>query len=180
MKTYRSQLILIALTLIPFFLSAQETERESQGKKNRIAPVLGYTFVPEEIADDDKGQFRVIPTFGIDYERKLGNKWALGLFNDIELTSYLISDEAEESGLLERDFVFITTIVVIYSIKEQWTVFGGGGYEFEKNKNFAVMRLGTEYEIPIRNEWDVAFGLNWDYKEVYQSLGFTVAFGKRF
>ena len=176
----------MALTLLSFISFAQgvstmeiSEEKDKPGKKNRIAPLMGYVFVPEQVEDED-GMLRIVPTFGVDYERILSEKWAIGSFNDLELSSYFIKDPEEESGVLKREFVFITTICAIYTPVEYWTVYVGAGYEFETHQNFAVFRLGTEYEIPIRNDWDVAFGLSWDHKQVYNSIGFTVAFGKRF
>jgi hypothetical protein len=140
---------------------------------------MGYVLVPDQVEDTD-GKIRIVPSFGLDYIRILSPKWAIGLINDIELSSYYIHDPKEESGVLEREFAFISSVCVFYNILDEWTVFVGAGYEFETNQNFFATRLGTEYEVPIRNDWDVSFGLNWDYKEIYNSFGFNVAFGKRF
>ena len=154
--------------------------QEDYKPKNRAAAVMGYVFVPQQVDENDKSSFRLVPVFGLDYERVLTNKWAMGVYNDVELSSYFIDDPNAESGVLQREFVFISTLCAIYSITDYWTVYGGAGYEFEVNKNFVVGRIGSEYEVPIRNEWDVTFGLSWDYKEIYNSIGFQIAFGKRF
>lgn len=177
LKTFLSIFFLCFLSAGSFAQEEQEEGREI--KKNRISPLIGYVFVPEQI-EEIGAQARIIPTIGLDYERRLSEKWAIGSFNDLELSSYFIKDDQEDEGVLEREFVFISTICAIYTPIEYWSVYLGAGYEFEKNKNFFVARLGTEYEVPIRNDWDVAFGLSWDYKEVYNSIGFTIAFGKRF
>ena len=169
---FASSLILLVASLSIFAQEASE-------KKNRIAPLVGYVFVPEQI-EEGGTEGRIIPTFGVDYERILSPKWAIGSFNDIELSSYFITDPDEDAGVLKREVVFITTICAIYTIMDYWTVYGGAGGEFETHKNFFVVRVGTEYEIPIRNEWDVTLGLSLDHKEVYNSIGFTIAFGKRF
>ena len=141
---------------------------------------MGYVFVPEEVNENDQSQIRIIPSFGLDYERVISPKWSIGLFNDVELSSYFINDPNQESGVLKREFVFITTLCAVYTIMDYWTVYGGAGYEFESHENFFVTRIGTEYEIPIRNNWDATFGLSWDHKEVYNSIGFNIAFGYRF
>jgi hypothetical protein len=164
-------------SLLQTVICAQEQEETKL--KNRIAPLLGYVFVPEEV-ENESGKFRLVPTFGLDYERMITDKFSIGLFNDFEASAYFIKDPEAEEGVLEREYVFITTLCLIYSPVERWTVYVGGGYEFEVHENFAVLRLGSEYEIPIRNNWDVAFGLSWDHKQIYNSVGFTVAFGKRF
>jgi hypothetical protein len=141
---------------------------------------MGYCFVPEQLGSDGENVVRAIPTFGLDYSRWITPKFGLGSFNDIELSTYVIDVEGDDGDYLAREYAFITTICLIYSPFEDFTVYGGGGYEFEKHHNFAVIRLGVEYEIPIRNDWDVSFGLAFDHKEVYNSLSFAVCFGKSF
>jgi hypothetical protein len=168
-------LLFLSFLLFTFLGVAQE---EGESKRHRIAPLVGYVFVPEDVDNKDGSNVRIVPTFGLDYDFRLAPRWAIGLYNDIELNSYFISYQGGE--LLQREHVFISTLCVIFSAAEGWSVYAGGGYEFEKHHNFAVLRLGTEYEIPIRNDWDVAFGLSFDHKEVYNSIGFTIAFGKRF
>ena len=173
--------VLLTLTiLLSISLNAQNDEHEEPFYRHRIAPLMGYVFVPEETDLIDGSSFRLIPTFGIDYDFSFNRKWAIGWFNDIEASSYIIEYDDGKVEQLEREYLIISTICLIYTPVKHFTVYAGGGMEFERHQNFAVIRIGTEYEIPIRNNWDVAFGLSFDHKEVYNSYGFTVAFGKRF
>ena len=172
---------LLFLTIAFFISLAVFGQEESEEiKKNRIAPLMGFVFIPEQINEEGDHLVQIIPTIGLDYERHLVGKWSIGLYNDLELNSYQIKDPRNNTETLTREFVFVSTLCVIYSPIEQWTVYTGIGYEFETHENFEVFRVGTEYEIPIKNDWDCAFGLSWDHKEIYNSIGYTVAFGKRF
>ena len=43
-----------------------------------------------------------------------------------------------------------------------------------------ILGWGMEYELPIQKNWDVGFALIYDYKEIYHTLTFSIAFGKHF
>lgn len=168
--------LFLLLFLKGFFLFGQH--EEGHFYRHRIAPLMGYVFVPEETGSETTNSVRLIPTFGIDYEFKLHPRWALGWFNDIELSSYVIEYHSHEEALV-RENAFITALCLVYSPVHRLALYAGPGYELETHQNFAVIRVGIEYEIPIPDNWDLAFGLSWDHKEVYNSVGITVAFGKR-
>lgn len=168
----------LLICLLANTVNGQNNESEIE-HRHRIAPLLGYVFVPEETSNETGGSARLIPTFGVDYEYRIHPKFALGWFNDIELSSYLIEYE-DEGEYLQREYAFISAICLVYSPFNRFAIFAGPGYEFEHHQNFRVFRVGVEYEILMPDDWDVAFGLSFDHKEVYNSFGITIAFGKRF
>ena len=58
-------------------------------------------------------------------------------------------------------------------------LFGAGG-EFEKHEHLFVLRLGTEYEFPLGNGFDITPTLTWDHKVKLNSIALGVSVGKRF
>jgi len=122
----------------------QENDHEATGK-HLVALTVGYTFVPSGTdleAEQEEGFF--VPTIGLDYMYKFHPKWEAGIVLDWELEQFLIFDKE-----LERDRAFLTAIMIARKLTEQWNVQAGGGIEFEKNKNLAVFRCGTEYLFPL-------------------------------
>lgn len=147
--------------------------------RHRAAVLVGYTLVPtiHDAHNNEKG-LTFSATFGFDYEYWIKPRFGIALLNDIELNSYTIL--TSEGNLLERYFNLVSTPALVYEFYPNWSLFAGGGIEFDEVKNLPVIRLGTEYEIPIRNEWDVAFSLYYDYKFEYSGFTLGIVFGKRF
>ena len=59
-------------------------------RKNIFMLSFGYTYIPKGSAlhhHETDGIF--IPSVGVDYKRRLSEKWALSLFTDWELDHYL-------------------------------------------------------------------------------------------
>ena len=54
------------------------------------------------------------------------------------------------------------------------------GIEIEKNKNFAILRLGSDYSFSLGKGWIIAPGFFCDIKEGYETWSFSVAIGKGF
>lgn len=171
--------LIILLTLAPCF--AGDDDHEVDHRKHKIAPMMGYTYVFDAI-DSEFGTTsanRLVPTFGLDYTYTLNHKWTIGWFNDIELGTYTISSINNGERLI-RERVFVTALVGMYKLTERFSVLMGAGLEIEHHKNFGVLRIGMDYEVPINENWATGFGMTYDYKEDYSALGFGVSFGRSF
>lgn len=88
---------------------------------------------------------------GVDYEFWLTHKFAVGVLNDFELSTYVVENHDGED--FEREYVYVLVAVFVYEPIANLSLFLGPGGEFEKNHNFFVFRVGAEYGIPIRNHW---------------------------
>lgn len=147
-------------------------------KRHRIAPLMGFTYVFNRVAEKGNQYTEIlVPTIGVNYQFNVSRKWSIGVHSDLEISSYSIIESDQQ--LLERELAFIISFVGIYEFVSNWSVLAGYGMEFETHQNLQVIRLGTEYEVHIRNDWDVSFGLIYDYKQKYSSFAFTISFGKR-
>jgi len=94
---------------------------------------------------------------------------------DFELGNYVINHKE-----LNRENAFVVTGVGAFKISKHWAVFSGVGIEIEKNKNFAILRLGSDYSFSLGKGWIIAPGFFCDIKEGYETWSFSVAIGKGF
>jgi hypothetical protein len=69
--------------------------------------------------------------------------------------------------------------VGIFEPVPRLTLYTGAGYEFEEEENLPVWKLGVEYSFPLQHDWDIALSVAYDYKEIYDSVGMGISFGKR-
>ena len=147
---------------------------------NDLALLYGSILVPEYNEHDEKIGSIVVPSFSIDYELWLHHKYGLLVMNEFFLSNYELRGPNGES--IKRESVLITAIAFGYSPFKHSDVFIGGGYEIDlKNGNsFAVFRTGTEYVIPIRNNWGSVLALAIDFRKQYISTSFEIGFAKFF
>lgn len=168
-------IILFGLFLISSNLMAQQTERinEEPERKNLIAVVLAYNLIREG-AEVDGGEGDLgywVTSIGLDYLRKISERWEVGVKLDYQLGHYIIPHKDN----LERENSFLILGVGSFEILPKWSVFTGGGMEFEKNEDLVVFRLGTEYAFPLKNQWEIPVGFFWDAKERYDVFTASVS-----
>ena len=134
---------------------------EEEFKKYKVALALGMTNIPSGFEEGDEEKSVFVPSIGFDFFYYLNHKWSLGFVADLELSEYLVSFNREP---LNREKAFILALLASYEIQPGWGILVGGGIELEKHKNLGVVRLGTEYEFDLGNEWSLAPSLFWDIK----------------
>jgi hypothetical protein len=144
---------------------------------NSLALLVGYTFIPKPSKSHGKLTY-VVPTLGVDYIYKFNQKIAVAAQTDVELASYVI--ERGENETLEREYAFVIATVFIYEPVSWWAVFGGPGYEFEKNESFFVARLGTEFIKRFEDGWGFSVIFTVDIKQVNTAPGLGITIFKGF
>lgn len=190
-KLIKIVLVLILLTSVS--LQAQTEHHESTEHttetvhgKNKIAFFTGFThvssaFYEHETHEESTGKW--VPTIGIEYSYKLNEKFTVGAIIDLEMDNYLIKLEDENEKELERENVFVATVVGLYKITDYLGVYIGPGIETEfseSSKNFFVIKSGIEYEIEITNNWEITPSLSYDWKNEYSTFSYGFSIGKRF
>lgn len=122
LKLLISTLLLLCLAIV----NAQEKELEEQKefaeKKHSIAILLSHTQMAESIGDGKK-KWISIPSWGIDYNYELSEKWAVGLHNDIILENFIV--EHNDKTEIERSSPFASTVVVLYKLGNHISVMLG-------------------------------------------------------
>lgn len=183
-------IVLFCVLFISTTLLAQHSEEELTATsykgevhetnlgKNLIVIDYGIDHIKEGVKHGDaiheEGHW--VSSIGIDYLRRISEKWEVGVKFDIQLGHYIIPHKDN----LERENAFIAIAVGSYELLPSWAVFAGGGIEFEKNENLGVVRVGTDYSFHLKHGWALPIGFFWDIKEGYNVYAFTVGLAKHF
>jgi hypothetical protein len=165
----------IAIALHVSFVIAQE-EISDKERKHFLSGTFSYGIVPAGSAEDNITDGHLVPAIGFDYLYRVASKWEVGIVADYELATYVIPRKEN----LKRERAFIVSALTAYNIFPTWSAFAGVGIELEKHKNFAIIRLGTEYSIALKNRWVIPIGIFVDFKEGYESYSVGAGIGRSF
>ena len=174
-----SKALLFLLVLSTSSLVAQDEGKNDKFKRHRVALFLGNAHVPAGNPDTGRNGAIIAATWGLDYEYWFHPKWAFGIYNDIELRTYVVNNGNIID--LEREYPFITSLVLVYVPWKTFSIYAGPALEIERNQNFYVTKIGMEYAFELPNNWDLAPGLSYDSKEgEYGTWSFGFSLGKKF
>lgn len=168
--------VLLLLLHLNYLINAQE-QHHTECKHFRISPVLSHTYIPMATKEGDKTV--IVPSFGLDLEYWMNNKWGFGLHNDLELETFEIMTNNELT--IEKQFPVVLTADVLYRFHKNWILVFGSGIEFEKNENLFIIRTGIEYEVEFGNHWDIAPTVFYDHRSHnFGTWSIGIGIGKRF
>jgi hypothetical protein len=176
---------LLLSTIFPMVSTGQHPEADTvlhanhtvYGMKgaNRLTLGLGHTHVSEGKVEG-KTEWIVMPSWSLNYDYWVSNKWAVGLQTDLVLETFLIENHEEE--LIERAHPLTVVPVALFKPGKNFSLLGGVGIEFAKGHNLATTRLGLEYGFHLPENWEVGAAMVWDNKWNYYNswgLAFTVS-----
>lgn len=165
-----------AAYLLFFVMHLQAQHVATHQEKNVLTAAFAYTLIPAGTAQDNVQNGHFVPGIGIDYFRKVHPKFELGIMADIELGSYIIPRKED----LQRDRALVLAAIGSYAITENWAVFVGPGYEFERHKSFVIYRFGTEYLLHLNRDFFIPCGVFYDIKEGYDAWSIALGIGWHF
>ena len=172
-KIFFSGLLLLFIA----FVNAQEKEEEKEfaEKKHSVALVISHTQMNEGI-EGGKKEWISLPSWGIDYNYELCEKWAVGLHNDIIMESFIV--EHNDGTEIERSSPFASTVVALYKPGKHFSFVLGAGGEFSKEENLFLIKAGIEYGYRFHDDWELIANITNDLKvDAYNSwaIGFGIA-----
>lgn len=176
----QKQNLIIVLLFTSMSLFAQKksaSHEEHHIQHHRVALFTGYGLIQGAIDKNGQKKPKIIPVIGLDYEYFFNHKYGIGLFTDLELSSYSVEDEHHE--YIERNFAFVSALVFLYEPMIGWALFAGPGYEFEKDHGFPLVKIGSELSKNFQDGWSIGVGASVDIKEVNSSFSFGLTVGKR-
>ena len=156
-----------AISISVFFLfstlcNAQE-EKTDTGK-HRITLALGHANVSQGIKDGDT-KWLSIPSWGIDYDYWLSDKWAIGLHTDIIIEDFKVKASlSSEEETLERSSPVAPAFVGIFKPTKHSSFLLGAGAEFAKEENLFLNRVGYEWGTEINESWELGISLCYDFR----------------
>ena len=172
----------------------EDADQEAHHKKHAISAVISHTHINSGVKNNTGDNWIALPSFGLNYNYSFNEKWAIGLHNDIIVEEFIIEDanahsnevvlhkneEADIEGI-ERSHPIASAVMITYKPFKHIAFLAGGGMEFSKEENFALIRLGLEFPFHIPNDWEVfgvtAFDINID---AYNSFTFGIGIAKLF
>ncbi len=157
--------------------NTHQDEGHHEFKRHKLLFEFGFTHIPDGYEEVKGDQDVWVPTFGLAYGYHFNHKWGTALTVNMETGQYKVERNSED---LERKNVLIITAVATYEILPKWGVFLGPGIELERQHNFAVLRFGTEYIIPMKKDWNIIPVLTFDHKVDYTAWEVSIAIAKRF
>ncbi len=171
----------------------QEEHHEGHHKKHAVSLVLSHTHIRSGIKNNSGDNWIALPSFGINYNYSFNEKWAIGLHNDIIVEEFIVEDpnahdtvelhknEGSEIEGITRSHPIASAILIIYKPFKHIAFLAGGGMEFSKHEDFALIRFGIEFPFHIPNDWEIfgvtAYDINID---AYNSLTFGIGIAKMF
>jgi hypothetical protein len=163
---------------------SQEGENTSEKFKpyHSITGLLSHTIIQDGIRDG-KTEWIAFPSFAFDYNFVFSPKWRIGLHNDLILEDFIVETTNSEGDKieLERSEPIATVLVGGYKPGKHFTFEAGMGYEFAKEEDLFLTRLGTEYSLELPNEWEFVVNIVYDIKwDAYDSFAFGVGISKSF
>lgn len=142
---------------------------------SRLTLGLGHTQVSHGKINGDT-KWLSIPSWSLNYDYWLSDKWAIGLQNDLLVESFIIEDH--EGDEIERSYPLAVVPVTLFKPGKHFTFIGGVGAEFSKGHTLTMTRLGAEYGFHVPKNWEVGVAVVWDGKWNYYNswgLAFTVS-----
>ncbi|MGY0393393.1 hypothetical protein ACW5R3_12650 [Bizionia sp. KMM 8389] len=156
---------------------AQENQETSE-KRHAIQFLLGHTQVQEAVGKSGNKAWLSVPSFELNYNYEISEKWAIGLHTDIVIEDFSVTNYSEESEIIERNSPIAPAVVTSYKFCKNFSALLGVGGEFSKEENFMLFRIGVEYGYAFHENWELVANITNDLKlDAYNSfsLGFGIA-----
>jgi hypothetical protein len=127
----------------------------------------------------EKTEWIVSPSWAVNYDYWLSDKWAVGLQNELIMETFVIENAEEEE--IEREYPVAIVPVALFKPGKHFSFIGGIGVEFAESGDLTITRLGAEYGLLIPGNWEAGLALVWDNAwDHYNSWGLTFTFSKLF
>jgi hypothetical protein len=113
------------------------------------------------VGEDGELKNQALPSWSLNYDYWLSDKWAIGVQTDLIIESFVIEHGDEE--LLEREYPVLVAGVAIFKPFRRFSFVGGLGVEYGTY-------LGAKWEVGVAATWD----MKWDYYDAWE-LNSTVS-----
>lgn len=178
----------IFLNLFAFFsneiIAQEKNEEEEFPLRHQLGIAINHTHVFEGRDDEGNKKVLALPSWAFDYSYHINKKWAIGLHTDIIIEKFKVEknlEGAKNKETIERSNPIAPAIMGIYKLKDHWSFLLGMGGEFEKEENFLLTRLGTEYGYELPKGWEFFLTFSYDVKwNAYDSYGLGLGISKSF
>ncbi|MHA7101146.1 hypothetical protein BXY85_3599 [Roseivirga pacifica] len=179
-KAFRLSLLLFFVT-VSFEMNAQNEIVDFP--RNRLALVMGNAHLPSGVDANGEKVWKVLPSWGLDYDYRIDEKWAIGIHTDMFIETFEVTREVDNGPdeIIERSSPFSAVFTGSRKFGEHFTLMAGYGQEFSKEETLSLLRIGAEYGWEIGENWELGLSLMFDDKfDTYTSWTFGVGVSKFF
>lgn len=175
-------LFTLVLLLCVTFVNAQEKEnkeeKEFAERKHSIALLINHTQIAEGLENGEK-KWISLPSWGIDYNYEINERWAIGLHSDIVVESFVV--EHNDGTEIERSSPFASAVVGMFKPIKNFSLVLGAGGEFSKEENLFLIRAGIEYGYRFHDDWELIANITNDLKiNTYNSWSIGLGIARKF
>lgn len=169
-----------------FFFSLMQTfaqEHHSTDFKphHSIGLILSHTQISQGIQSNGNRKWLSLPSWGINYNYKFSQKWAIGLHNDIVVEDFAVEQHLKNSGeeVLERSYPIASAVMMSYKPGTSFSYLFGAGGEFAHTGNLFLVRIGVEYGYHLTEKWELNANITNDLKiNAYNSWALGVGISR--
>ncbi|MBN7809392.1 hypothetical protein J0A68_00400 [Algoriphagus sp. H41] len=168
--------MLLAFLLVYHPCRAQEERAEETElpRKHSVSVGLGHIQVAKGFQEGQK-KWLALPSWALDYNYRINPRWNIGMQNELILSDFEVESEEGNGQVITRSTPLSSIFVAGYRPWEYLTLFAGAGGEFAKEENFAMVRLGIEPSMEIRERLELLASLVYDFKiNGYNSFGLSL------
>jgi hypothetical protein len=153
-------------------LAQEESMKKTHQSKHSIALVICHTQINEGFDEDGEKQWLSLPSWGINYNYTITNKWSLGVHTDIIIEDFKVEKISRNGEVIERSYPVASALVASYKFGKNFNFLLGSGMEFAKENSYFLIRSGFEYGMHINHKWEFIVNIVNDYKfDGYNSWG---------
>lgn len=179
-------IIILFTGLMVFAQEATHASKESFTPFHQLGLTIGHEHAFSGRNEDNEKEVAILPFWGLDYNFQFAPKFAVGLHTDFIIESFKVekNHNGETEETVERTQPIAPAIMGFYKPTEHWNFGLGLGGEFAKEEDYFLSRAAVEYGVEIRNGWEVAGSLQYDFRwKAYDTwtigLGISKSFGKK-
>lgn len=178
LKSWRS----ITLPVMVILMAApvvygQTEEKESMKHTHRLMLALCHTHFRQGVQDGNT-QWLTVPAWSLNYDYWLGNKWAIGLHNDLIMGKFEVKADVGHEETLVRSYPMASAIVGIFKPTRHSAFLLGIGEEFAVEEDLAISRAEYEWSTALSHKWELSFSISYDFRwNAYDSwlLGISIS-----
>lgn len=178
-KTIHIYLWLFFFCLMKTF--AQEHHSNDFNPHHSIGFILSHTQISQGIQANGEKKWLSLPSWGINYNYKFNQKWAVGLHNDIVVEDFVVEQHLKSSGgeVLERSYPIASAVIISYKPGTSLSYLFGVGGEFAHSENLLLVRIGIEYSYHLTGKWELNANITNDLKiNAYNSWALGVGISR--
>lgn len=139
-------------------VAGQEHEEETVFHPHHtLGLIISHTQVGQGVTEGGKGEWLVLPSWGLNYNYKFSPKWAIGLHTDIITETFKVEEHLSGGSdeILERSRPIASALMASFKPGKHFNYLLGAGGEFSHTGNLYLVRIGAEYVYHLSKKWEL-------------------------